>query len=331
VQDVQGTRAAFIGGLAAAGALAANAFPAAAQSITDLNVGTAVDSPTQLPLYLALTHTFKAQGLNVNLLSFRGDTEVAQALAGNSIDIALASSSGLLNLVTANQGVIGFYGGFNQADFAWIAQPAIKSWRDLKGKTMGVSTFGSLTDLITRYVLQKNHLVPDQDVQIIQAGGSPSAYQALKAGRLGAAILTAPFKWEAQDSGFTLLGTQATDVAPHWPKHFYMAKTAMIAEKPQIIIALLRAHVAALRLARGDKALGVQTLVDRLKYDPKYAERAYDEAMPSFDERGRVPEKSMPIFWKLVIAQGIVKAPLPEKDLVDKHFIDTFDTWAPRA
>jgi hypothetical protein len=39
----------------------------------------------------------------------------------------------------------------------------------------------------------------------------------------------------------------------------------------------------------------------------------------------------MPIFWKLVIAQGIVKAPLPEKDLVDKHFIDTFDAWAPRA
>ncbi len=90
----------------------------------------------------------------MSALGFRGDTEVAQALAGNSIDIALASSSGLLNLVTANQGVIGFYGGFNQADFSWLAQPAIKSWRDMKGKTLGVATFGSLTDLITRYVLR---------------------------------------------------------------------------------------------------------------------------------------------------------------------------------
>jgi NitT/TauT family transport system substrate-binding protein len=331
VQNVQRSRAAFIAGAMATGAFAANAVPARAQAVTNLNVGTAVDSPTQLPLYLALTHTFRAQGLNVNMLSFRGDTEVAQALAGNSIDVALASSSGLLNLVTANQGVIGFYGGFNQADFSWIAQPSIKSWRDMKGKTIGVSTFGSLTDLITRYVLQQNHLAPDQDVQIIQAGGSPSAYQALKSGRLGAAILTAPFKWEAADAGFTVLGTQANDVSPNWPKHFYMAKAALIAEKPQVITALLRAHVAALRLARADKALGVQTLVDRLKYDPKYAERAYDEAMPSFDERGRIPEKSMPIFWKLVIAQGIVKAPLPEKELVDAHFIDTFSAWAPRA
>jgi NitT/TauT family transport system substrate-binding protein len=315
----------------ASAAVAGNALPGLAQSLTNLNIGTAVDSPTQLPLYLAITHTFKAQGLNVNLLSFRGDTECAQALAGNSIDIALASSSGLLNLVTADQGVIGFYGGFNQADFSWIAEPSIKSWHDLKGKAIGVSTFGSLTDLITRYVLQKNHLVPDQDVQVIQAGGSPSAYQAMKSGRLAAAILGAPFKWEAQDAGFTVLGTQADDVSPTWPKHFYMTKRTLIAEKPQLITSLLRAHVTALRMARADKALSVQTLVDRLKYDPKYAQRAYDEVMPSFDERGRVPERAMPIFWKLSIAQGLVKAPLPESDLVDKRFIDTFNTWAPRA
>src|SRR5580698_1555993 len=145
-----------------AGAVAAAGAPALAQSpATTLTVGTAVDSPTQLPLYLSISHTFAGQGLSVSMLGFRGDTEVAQALAGNSIDIALASSSGLLNLVTANEGVIGFYGGFNQADFSWVAQPAIKKWSDLKGKTIGVSTFGSLTELITRYVLKKNHLDPD--------------------------------------------------------------------------------------------------------------------------------------------------------------------------
>ena len=227
--------------------------------------------------------------------------------------------------------MIGFYGGFNQADFSWLAQPSIKSWRDMKGKTIGVSTFGSLTDLITRYVLQKNHLVPDKDVQIIQGGGSPSAFQAMKSGKLDAAILGEPFKWQAQDGGFTLLGTQASDVFPTWPKHFYMAKSSLIAQKPQVITAYLRAHVSALRLAKANKALAVQTLVDRLKYDSKYAARAYDEAMPDFDERGRVPEKAMPIFWQLSIAQGIVKAPLPEREMMDSHYIDTFSSWAPRA
>ena len=75
----------------------------------------------------------------------------------------------------------------------------------------------------------------------------------------------------------------------------------------------------------------MQTLVDRLKYDPKYAERAYAEAMPGFDELGRLPEKAMPIFWSLTVAQGIVKTPLPDAKIIDRRFIDTFGKWAPRA
>jgi hypothetical protein len=53
--------------------------------------------------------------------------------------------------------------------------------------------------------------------------------------------------------------------------------------------------------------------------------------MPDYDERGRIPEKAMPIFWQLSIAQGIVKAPLPDSKLMDSHFIDTFSSWAPRG
>lgn len=328
MEDAHLNRAAFLGGLALAGI--ATAAPALAEPMP-LTIGTAVDSPTQLPAYIGIKQTFPAQNLDVKFLSFRGDAEVSQALAGGSVDVALSSSSGLLSLVVANQPVRGFYGGFNQADFSWLAQPGITSWGQLKGKSIGISTFGSLTDLITRYVLSKNKLDPDKDVTLVQAGGSPSAYQALQSKRLDAAILGAPFKWEAQDNGFKLLGTQAEDVSPNWPKHFYMAKTSFIEQKPQVVTALLRGHVAALRLAKANPALAVQTLVDRLKYDPKYAQRAYAEAMPSYDERGRIPEKSMPLFWKLSVEQGIVKAPLPEKAYMDFRYIDTFANWAPKA
>ena len=65
-----------------AGALAAGTLPALAQSPVTLTVGTAVDSPTQLPLYLSLTHTFAPQGLNVSMLSFRGDTECRAGAGG---------------------------------------------------------------------------------------------------------------------------------------------------------------------------------------------------------------------------------------------------------
>jgi len=295
-----------------------------------LTIGTAVDSPTQIPLHLGVARTFKEVGLDVNALGFRGDAEVAQALAGDTIDVSLASLTGLLNLISSGQPVMGFFGGFDQADFAWLAQPSIAGWKDLRGKTIGVSTFGSLTDLITRFALRKNGLEPERDVQIVQAGGSPSAFGALKANRLAASVLGSPFKWQAQDDGLRLLGTQATEVAPNWPKHVYMAKKAFIDANPETVTALLRGHVAAIRLARANRALAVQLLMDKLKYAENYASRAYDEAMPGFDERGRLPERSMPTFWKLSIANGDVKEIWPTSKYLDERWITTFAKWAPR-
>jgi NitT/TauT family transport system substrate-binding protein len=315
--------------LAAASVLRARAAGAKLEKTT-LTIGTAVDSPTQLPLYLGTARTFKEQGLEVTSLGFRGDAEVAQALAGDSIDISLASLTGLLNLISSGQPARAFYAGFNQADFAWLAQSSVSGWRDLRGKTIGVSTFGSLTDTITRFALRKNGLEPERDVQVVQAGGSPSAFGALKSNRLAAAILGSPFKWQAQDAGFRLLGTQATDVSSNWPKHVYAAKQKLIEENPETIAAVLRGHVAALRLARANRALSVQVYIVKLKYEPGYASRAYDEEVPGFDERGRLPERSMPTFWKLSVANGDVKEPWPASRFLDSRWIDTFNRWSPR-
>ena len=111
------------------------------------------------------------------------------------------SFDGLVNLINSAQPVKGFYAGFHQADFAWLAQPSVKTWADLKGGTIGVSTFGSLTDALTRYVLRKHALAPETDVRIMQAGPSATSIQMLRSGRLLAAIQSAPTKWVAQDLG----------------------------------------------------------------------------------------------------------------------------------
>jgi NitT/TauT family transport system substrate-binding protein len=226
--------------------------------------------------------------------------------------------------------VKGFYAGFHQADFAWLAQASVKRWADLKGGTVGVSTFGSLTDQLTRYVLRKHGLKPETDVQIMQAGPSATSIQSLRSGRLLAAIQSAPTKWVAQDAGLTVLGTQENEIAPQWPKHTFVARAKFIEDNPETLRAFLRAHVAAIRLARQDRALAVKVLVDQVKYQPSYAGRAYDENLPAFDERGRLPDdKYMDIFWSIVIAAGTVPEPWPAARLMDERFIGTFAEWAP--
>jgi NitT/TauT family transport system substrate-binding protein len=295
-----------------------------------LTLGLAVPAASFLPVYVAAARTWKPEGLEVEIVSFRGDAEVSQAMAGGSLDLSLQSLDGLVNLVTSNQPVKGFYAGFHQADFAWLAQPSVKTWNDLKGGTIGVSTFGSLTDQLTRYVLKKHGLKPETDVSVVQAGPSATSIQLLRSGRLLAAIQSAPTKWVAEDLGLTVLGTQEKEIAPQWPKHTFVAPTKFLDENPETIRAFLRAHVAAIRLARADRALAVKVLVDQVKYQPSYAARAYDENLPAFDERGRLPDdKYMDIFWSIVIAAGTATEPWPAARLMDERFIGTFAQWAP--
>ncbi|HEY2230257.1 MAG TPA: ABC transporter substrate-binding protein [Xanthobacteraceae bacterium] len=321
-------RFAQIGAAAALVGISRRALPAPLGPIEKprLTLGIPLDAASFTPVYVAAARTWKPQGLAIELISFRGDAEVAQALAGDSIDISLQSFDGLINLINAGQPVRGFYAGFHQSDFAWFAQPKIKQWQDLKGGTAGVSTYGSLTDQLTRTMLRRNGLAPEKDVAIVQAGTTASMLQALKAGRLALAILSPPFKWMAQEAGFTQLGTQM-EIAPLWPKHAFLAKTKFIDGNPNTLRAFLRAHVAALRLARAQPALTIGILVERLKWSRAYAERAYEETMPAYDERGSLPDAHMDVFWSIEIAGGTVTEAWPDGRLMDERFIRSFDDW----
>lgn len=316
-----------LGGIALLGAAPSFGRP----ELTDLKIGIPLEATSYLPVYVAARSTWKEQGLNVTLFAFRGDAESSQALAGDSIHVNCGSLTGLINLITGGQAVIGVYGGFNLAGFAWYAQPSIKTWADVKGKTCGVSTFGSTTDALTRYVLRKHGLEPERDVQLVQVGSTINQYQMLKSNRTQVAMISAPLTWQAQDDGYVLLGTQEREVSPNWPEHIYSVKSRFLAANPNTIAAVLRGHVAALRRAKADRAGAIAVLVDRLKYTPALAARSYDEVMPSYDERGRLPERSMKVFWQIVESIGDVKAPLPENRILDRRYVDSFSSWAPRA
>ena len=333
--SVRATRAQMLGA-GAAFALSAGFAPAFGATAaygkpesTDVKVGIPLDATSYLPIYVAAQGPWKEAGLNVQLFAFRGESEAAQALAGDSIDINCGSLSGLISLVTAGQPVVGVYGGFNLAGFSWYAQPDIKSWADARGKTFGISTFGSTTDALTRFVLKKHRLDPERDAHLVQVGNTANQYQALKANRTQIAMISAPLTWQAQQDGYTLLGTQQREVAQSWPEHVYSVKTKFLASNKNTIAAVLRGHVAALRKAKSDKPAATAIFVDRLKYTPAMAARSYDELMPTYDERGRLPERSMKVFWDILVRNGDVKAPLAETAFLDKQYIDSFTTWAP--
>ncbi len=86
-----------------------------------------------------------------------------------------------------------------------LAKPAIKSLKDLKGKTIMIGGAKDVTRIFTERMLEPNGL-KSGDYDYIFAGATSARFSALQSGAVDAAILTVPFNFYAESAGYTNLG-----------------------------------------------------------------------------------------------------------------------------
>jgi NitT/TauT family transport system substrate-binding protein len=150
---------------------------------------------------------FSKNGLDVSLVLIAGGSGIVQALVAGDLPVAVVSGepSILARLQGADTMIIG--GLINIIDFSIITAPEIKKPQELKGKKLAVSRFGSSTDFVIRYALEKWGLVPDRDVAILQIGSQPARLAALRSGAVNGTIVGPPADIIARKAGFNELAT----------------------------------------------------------------------------------------------------------------------------
>jgi len=296
----------------------------------EIKVAVSLSSSTFLPIYLALDQGFyKEEGLSVELVTFRGGSALLKGVVGGSVDIGVSGLASLSLGIKAGQDLKVFYAGINPSGFYWYSVDRIKSLADAKGATFGVSRYGSTTDFLTRYVLKARGLDPQQDVKIVQGGGSASRAAAMEKGQIDVNIYAAPDNFMAAEKGYRQL-LALSEVVPEYPMQSLYATGDFIRKNPNTIKAFLRAHVKAVRLAKKDKALSVRTLVKHVRLEEKYAALGYDDFINNLYEDGRWPdEKSMNAFWEIGIMAGTYKEKWPVEKYFDSTFTDSYSEWKP--
>jgi len=156
-----------------------------------VRVSVSAISIAEIPFKIAQVKGFyREEGLNVEVILIRGAVGL-QALLGGSVDYTSASGSTIAAAVRGLPVKLVFVSSA-KPQFDLVAQPQIRSVKDLKGKIVGISSRGGSIDLLTQIILQKNGLTPNQDVTSIVIGGQEDTALALRAGRIAAALLTPP-------------------------------------------------------------------------------------------------------------------------------------------
>jgi NitT/TauT family transport system substrate-binding protein len=233
---------------------------------------------------------FREEGLEPEFV-FMKAIQTVQAMLAGGVDFGTATGTAISAAVNgADVRVV--FALSDKPSFDMLAVPSITSVAQMRGKKIGISAPGSLTEIIARQILIANKIPLDQ-VTMLPLGTSDVTWVALKAGTVDATMLQLPQNFIAQDEGFRKLAAGA-DVYRAVQGGLATTK-AMINEKPEIVTKVIRATQKALRLMRSDKKYAIEFIrgpfLDMGKDRDKYAERVYDSAMQYYLTSGSVDEK----------------------------------------
>ena len=182
--------------------LSLTATSAWSQTRTKLNVIYPAISGINAPLwYTTEQKLFPKYGLDVELIYIPTALHVTRVVLTGDSQIAFSGGAPVVNAIRSAADLVFIGGVANVPAFYMMALPEIKSVADLKGKTVGVTRFGSSTDFALRYLVQKNGFNPDKDLNILQLGGMPELAAALSKRLIVAAPLSAPTHIRARAAG----------------------------------------------------------------------------------------------------------------------------------
>jgi len=269
-------RKAIVGALAAA-AVTATAGAAAAQTQLKVMV---FPSFTNLPLFAAQSQgAFAKRGLVVEVLNTPNSTVLREGLAKGDHQIvhaAVDNAVAMADLAKVDIAVVlGGDNGLNQL----FVQPEIKSYDDLRGKTVIVDAPDTAFALLLYKMLDVKG-IKKGDYQVTPVGGTPLRMAAmLKDKSLAASMLNPPFSIRAERAGLKNLGAAVDVTGPYQSGAAWVLRSWGKANA-DTMVNYLQAYVEGLRwsLAPANKAAAVALLAERLKLPQDIVAATYDMA-----------------------------------------------------
>ena len=129
---------------------------------------------------------FQKEGLSVSVVYMRGGIDIKALLTGDA-EFGTGSTTAVTAFVAgAPLRVVMSMNSY--VDQGLYAQPKYKSLAQLKGQPIGSLNPGGLVDTLLRRILVQGGLQPDKDAIILNMGGTPERYAALKSGTLAASM-----------------------------------------------------------------------------------------------------------------------------------------------
>ncbi len=260
-------------------------FPAAAGFAQTVRIAIGAASIAHVPGWIALEGGYFArQGLNPELIFIRGGPQTVAALVGGDVAFAQVYSQPLIAAKLGGADTVLVAGLINQPLFSIMAVKGIDKPQDLKGKKIGITTFGSATDLALRLALKHWGLKAEGDVNILQIRGVPEILSAMQSGVVQAGTVSPPTNIMAVKAGFKELA-YLPKLGISFQHTTLSTSRRQLAANREMALKVLRSYAQAIRRIKTDKAFTLKVLSKYFRTnDQEVLDYTYNTGLPLFQE-----------------------------------------------
>ncbi|HTN73340.1 MAG TPA: ABC transporter substrate-binding protein [Methylomirabilota bacterium] len=254
---------------------------AESMALEEVKVGYTSPSISAFPIEFARRKGFfREEGLNIVMIVMRTNI-IMNALLTRGIDFGTPTTS-LIRGAASDLPVKTVAVLTGRPDYFLVARKDIKSLRDLRGRRIGIGTFGAAADLVLRAVLRQEGLDADRDVIRLQMGGGDSRFAALAAGSVDATVLNFPFNLQAEKMGFNNLLWLGERV--EMPLSGLGVRDDTLQKNPERVLGMLRAIYRAVVLAKAYPEDTVQAFMDWTRVDRELAAKSFELGKKSWPD-----------------------------------------------
>jgi ABC-type nitrate/sulfonate/bicarbonate transport system substrate-binding protein len=286
-----------------------------------------VSKPSAIDFYFAIQDVgiqqgiFKKYDLDVETVTLDGSAKQHQAMTAGSTDIAMGAGPDMQFVAKGSpEKAVAVMAGPPVNMFVITgAKSGIKDVNDLKGKSVGVSTMGSLTYWLAIQFAKHQGWSKD-DIKIVPMGNIQAEAAAFASGNLDAAVASLEGGLTMESKGQAHL-FQSFDFVNPFLVHVFFASNELTAKHPDALKRYLKGwfETVAYVKTHKDDTLRITREVTRLPQDE--ASRVYDVIAPTLADNGHFDPKAIEAVKQSMVDLGQVDKLPDNKDLYTEAYL----------
>ena len=228
-------------------------------TLTKLRVGYPSPSAAFYPLFATKeAGLLEKYGFDSEMVYVQG-VQLVQVHVSGQLDLATISSVVYLQASVEGADLMQVASSIDNQIMKLMVHQSITKPQDLKGKTLAVTRFGSLTDLLVRPALKNWGLEPQKDVKLVQIGRMPDIATAIAQKIVDGGMISFPTSMQAEKLNLRTL-IDFADSGFESPATTVVVSRRYAKANRDVVLRFLKAYIEGTKKLFTDRELGIRAL-----------------------------------------------------------------------